>query len=165
MGPGARHVDTEDNWTVHVRGRCLLPIDGGKWCFARVQPFSIALQTTQTRQDMIDLHFPSRHNHYVPEWYQNGFSAKGEFNFFLDLSPPYRRRDGTVVASVPRRRPPKSCFWELDLYVTRFASSSTTRSRPCFSPASTILALRQFAPSSAGTMHECISTMKSSSHI
>lgn len=56
----------------------------------------------------------------MPEWYQKGFSPIGTFNFLLDLSPPQRRPDGSPVPIVPRRRPPKSCFWELDLYVTRF---------------------------------------------
>jgi len=63
---------------------------------------------------------PSRHNHYVPEWYQKGFNPEGNFNFFLDLAPPQMRPDGTQAPVVPRPRPPKSCFWELDLYVARF---------------------------------------------
>lgn len=62
----------------------------------------------------------SRQNHYVPEWYQEGFRRGGLFNFFLDLAPPLRRPDGTPVERVPRRRPPGSCFWEQDLYITRF---------------------------------------------
>lgn len=69
---------------------------------------------------MINSQSTSRHNHYVPEWYQKGFSSDGAFNFFLDLCPPHRRPDGSAVPSVRRRRAPKSCFWELDLYVTRF---------------------------------------------
>lgn len=62
---------------------------------------------------------PSRENHYVPEWYQKGFSPSGVFNFFLDLEPRYRP-DGSLISLVPRRKSPKSCFWELDLYTTRF---------------------------------------------
>lgn len=66
---------------------------------------------------------PSRHNHYVPEWYQKGFNPEGKCNLFLDLAPPQLRPDGTPVPVVPRLRPPKSCFWELDLYVTRFGQN------------------------------------------
>lgn len=33
---------------------------------------------------MIHSQSPSRQNHYVPEWYQKGFSSEGAFNFFLD---------------------------------------------------------------------------------
>ena len=62
---------------------------------------------------------PSRENHYVPEWYQKGFGPIGVFNFFLDLEPRYRP-DGSSIPFVPRRKSPKSCFWELDLYTTRF---------------------------------------------
>lgn len=62
---------------------------------------------------------PSRENHYVPEWYQKGFSPAGVFNFFLDLEPRYRP-DGSPIPFVPRRKSSKGCFWEIDLYTTRF---------------------------------------------
>lgn len=63
---------------------------------------------------------PSRQNHYVPEWYQRGFILEGGKHWLLDLSPPRRRPDGTPILIRPNRRSPKSAFWELDLYVTRF---------------------------------------------
>lgn len=63
---------------------------------------------------------PSRENHYVPEWYQRGFRVAGADNWFLDISPPRPRPDGTPILARPRQRPPKACFWQNDLYVTRF---------------------------------------------
>ncbi|MEB1149477.1 hypothetical protein VDP41_20960 [Xanthomonas campestris pv. campestris] len=63
---------------------------------------------------------PSRENHYVPEWYQRGFRVAGADNWFLDISPPHLRPDGTPILARPRQRPPKACFWQNDLYVTRF---------------------------------------------
>lgn len=63
---------------------------------------------------------PSRENHYVPEWYQRGFRVAGADNWFLDISPPRPRPDGTPILTRPRQRPPKACFWQNDLYVTRF---------------------------------------------
>lgn len=62
----------------------------------------------------------SRKNHYVPEWYQAGFSVAGTPNWLLDLSPAPLRPDGTPIVRVPRPRAPASSFWEKDLYVTRF---------------------------------------------
>ncbi len=63
---------------------------------------------------------PSRKNHYVPVWYQAGFQLGGGDNWLLDISRSRLRPDGTPIILVPRMRPPKSCFWENDLYVTRF---------------------------------------------
>lgn len=63
---------------------------------------------------------PSRENHYVPEWYQRGFRIDGKDAWILDISPPRLRPDGTPILAIPRQRPPKACFWEKDLYVTRF---------------------------------------------
>lgn len=63
---------------------------------------------------------PSRENHYVPEWYQRGFSVADGDNWFLDIAPPRLRPDGTAILARPRQRPPKACFWQNDLYITRF---------------------------------------------
>ncbi|WP_308694536.1 DUF4238 domain-containing protein [Xanthomonas albilineans] len=63
---------------------------------------------------------PSRENHYVPEWYQRGFHVAGADNWFLDISPPRLRPDGAPIFAQPRQRSPKACFWQNDLYVTRF---------------------------------------------
>jgi len=63
---------------------------------------------------------PSRENHYVPEWYQRGFRVGGADTWLLDISPPRLRPDGSAILVASRPRSPKACFWEKDLYVTRF---------------------------------------------
>lgn len=63
---------------------------------------------------------PSRQNHYVPEWYQRGFIHQDGQHWLLDLSASRLRPDGTPISPRANRRAPKSAFWELDLYVTRF---------------------------------------------
>ncbi len=63
---------------------------------------------------------PSRQNHYIPEWYQRGFILEGGQHWLLDLSPPKRRPDGMPILPRASLRAPKSAFWELDMYVTRF---------------------------------------------
>jgi hypothetical protein len=63
---------------------------------------------------------PSRQNHYVPEWYQAGFGVAGADNWLLNISTSRLRPDGSPIPCVPHQRPPKSCFWEEDLYITRF---------------------------------------------
>lgn len=63
---------------------------------------------------------PSRENHYVPEWYQRGFRIADADNWLLDIAPPHLRPDGTAILARPRQRPPKACFWQNDLYITRF---------------------------------------------
>ncbi|WP_075286661.1 DUF4238 domain-containing protein [Xanthomonas campestris] len=63
---------------------------------------------------------PSRENHYVPEWYQRGFRVADADNWLLDIAPPHLRPDGTPILARPRQRPPKACFWQNDLYITRF---------------------------------------------
>lgn len=63
---------------------------------------------------------PSRDNHYVPEWHQRGFRVNDANAWFLDISTPSLRPDGTPILAAPRPRPPKACFWEKDLYITRF---------------------------------------------
>ncbi len=63
---------------------------------------------------------PSRENHYVPEWYQRGFRVDDADTWFLQVSAPRQRPDGTAILVRPRQRPPKACFWQNDLYITRF---------------------------------------------
>jgi hypothetical protein len=67
----------------------------------------------------------TRHNHYVPIWYQKGFivGTGASLNYF-DLNPP-----ATVLPDgryIPGRaltyRAPKSCLWSKDLYTTQFGS-------------------------------------------
>ncbi|MGE8258317.1 MAG: hypothetical protein ACN6RJ_02755 [Stenotrophomonas sp.] len=40
--------------------------------------------------------------------------------WFLQVSAPRQRPDGTAILVRPRQRPPKACFWQNDLYITRF---------------------------------------------
>ena len=63
---------------------------------------------------------PSCKNHYVPVWYQNGFQLGQNQNWLLDISEHQLRPDGTPIVFAPRMRPAKACFWESELYVTRF---------------------------------------------
>lgn len=67
----------------------------------------------------------TRHNHYVPIWYQRGFIVgSGTSLHHLDLNPHTTALpDGRVIAARPLTyRAPKSCFWSEDLYTTRFGS-------------------------------------------
>jgi hypothetical protein len=65
----------------------------------------------------------TRHNHYVPEWYQRGFLKIGESQLhYLDMSPEQKvLSDGRVVTmNSLSKRAPRGCFREYDLYTTRF---------------------------------------------
>ncbi len=67
----------------------------------------------------------TRQNHYVPVWYQKGFILKPRTSLqYLDLDPPKINLSDGRVKTVRDLNPrsPKSCFWELDLYTTRFGS-------------------------------------------
>lgn len=67
----------------------------------------------------------TRDNHYVPQWYQRGFIEPGQSQlYYLDMSPPQQvlPNGQTIVMNAPRRRAPKSCFYEYDLYSTHFGS-------------------------------------------
>src|ERR1700730_12070990 len=67
----------------------------------------------------------TRQNHYVPIWYQKGFILKPRTSlYYLDLDPPkIKLPDGRVkIVRDLDPRAPTSCFWELDLYTTRFGS-------------------------------------------
>jgi hypothetical protein len=69
----------------------------------------------------------SHAHHYVPQWYQKRFLARGQTNFYLmDLRPE------TVVWSrgshqrrAVRRRGPGVCFYKEDLYTLRLGSWTT----------------------------------------
>jgi hypothetical protein len=67
----------------------------------------------------------TRRNHYVPEWYQRGFLKTGESRLhYLDMSPEQKvLSDGrTVTMNSLSKRGPTSCFFEHDLYSTRFGA-------------------------------------------
>lgn len=67
----------------------------------------------------------TRNNHYVPQWYQRGFVATGQFRLFhLNLDPDRKKLpDGRQV---PRKAlhewGPVNCFVEHDLYTTKFGA-------------------------------------------
>ena len=65
----------------------------------------------------------SRKNHYVPKWYQKGFlfGKRGTLHH-LDLDPEKKDLPGgrTIIGKPLELRSPKQCFWEYDLYTTRF---------------------------------------------
>lgn len=67
----------------------------------------------------------TRNNHYVPQWYQRGFLAPGQFRLFhLNLDPD--RKTLPDGRQVPRKAlhewGPVNCFVEHDLYTTKFGS-------------------------------------------
>ena len=68
----------------------------------------------------------SRQNHYVPKWYQKGFTcgSRGTLHH-LDLDPPKRQLPNgrTVAGRDLQLRSPKRCFVEEDLYTTRFGQT------------------------------------------
>lgn len=69
---------------------------------------------------------PTRNNHYVPQWYQEGFFEPGQTTLaYLDLDPPKTvLKDGTVKLHNSRFTwPTEKCFRQRDLYSTFFGAS------------------------------------------
>ena len=67
----------------------------------------------------------TRHNHYVPDWYQRGFLKTNESQLhYLDMSPEQKvLSDGrTVTMNSLGKRGPRGCFQGYDLYSTRFGT-------------------------------------------
>ena len=67
----------------------------------------------------------TRKNHYVPEWYQQGFLEPGQSRFhYLDTAPAQKAwPDGRIVTmNAVHEWGPRNCFYEYDLYSTRFGS-------------------------------------------
>jgi hypothetical protein len=66
----------------------------------------------------------SRDNHYVPIWYQEGFTESGRVGLaYLDLAPPVRTlADGRTYTAKSRfpNAAPARCFHQQDLYTTFF---------------------------------------------
>lgn len=65
----------------------------------------------------------TRDNHYVPQWYQRGFLAKGQHKLHvLNLHPAAKSlpTGKTLVDPVIEQLGPKLAFMERDLYTTRF---------------------------------------------
>lgn len=68
----------------------------------------------------------TRHNHYVPRWYQKGFMIGPSNKLqYLDLDPSKIKlpNGDTISAKELNTRSTKRCFQEKDLYTTRFGSS------------------------------------------
>lgn len=68
----------------------------------------------------------TRNNHYVPEWYQRGFLESGQSQmYYLDTSPEQKMlQDGrTVTMNAVHKWGPRRCFYEHDLYSTRFGTA------------------------------------------
>ena len=68
----------------------------------------------------------SRKNHYVPKWYQRGFrTGRRSTLHHLDLDPPSKQLpNGRVLtARALESRSLDRCFFEKDLYTTRFGRS------------------------------------------
>src|SRR5690606_40938333 len=68
----------------------------------------------------------TRNNHYVPQWYQEGFLEPGWKTYsYLDLKPPQHvLSDGRVVTERSQFLSPTSrAFCQRDLYSTFFGTS------------------------------------------
>ncbi len=68
----------------------------------------------------------TRQNHFVPQWYQEGFFELGRNTLsYLDLTPPQKvLADGRVITERARFEAPTSrCFRQMDLYSTFFGTS------------------------------------------
>ncbi len=64
-------------------------------------------------------------NHYVPQWYQKLFVKDSKTPlYYLDLRPETTTLPSgeTVSISPLRRKSPRQCFWEEDLYTTVFGN-------------------------------------------
>lgn len=67
-------------------------------------------------------HLTSR-NHYVPIWYQKRFITGGKSSYYyLNLGPRKKRLEGGKIVELNSlfNWGPKKCFWDKDLYTTRF---------------------------------------------
>jgi hypothetical protein len=68
----------------------------------------------------------TRNNHYVPQWYQEGFFELGRNTLsYLDLAPPRKvLNDGRVITERAIFDSPTSrAFRQMDLYSTFFGTS------------------------------------------
>jgi hypothetical protein len=68
----------------------------------------------------------TRNNHYVPQWYQDGFFEPGRNTYsYLDLNPPQHvLSEGRVVTERSKFTSPTSrAFCQRDLYSTFFGTS------------------------------------------
>ena len=101
----------------------------------------------------------SRRNHYVPKWYQKGFSCGTRSTLhYLDLHPLSRQLPNgrTITARNLQLLSPKRCFVEEDLYTTQFGQTINDEvERFLFGSidASGALAVRAFAGNDPRAIH------------
>ena len=95
----------------------------------------------------------TRNNHYVPQWYQEGFFEPGRSSLaYLDLTPDRRvLADGRVIVQRGAwdETPTSMAFRQRDLYSTFFGTSVNDEIERHLSAISTIGALKPFAHSQA----------------
>ena len=68
----------------------------------------------------------TRNNHYVPQWYQEGFFEIGRSTLaYLDMKPPQRILDGgrVITERALFDAPTSRAFQQRDLYSTFFGTS------------------------------------------
>jgi len=101
----------------------------------------------------------TRNNHYVPQWYQEGFFEPGKNTYsYIDLSPPQHvLSDGRVVTERSKFVSPTSrAFCQRDLYSTFFGASVNDEiERKLFGDIDTrgAAAVRAFLGEDAGEWH------------
>ncbi len=84
---------------------------------------SISLEKRNTLSPtMLKMQPKRRKHHYVPIWYQKGFLLEGQTSlYYLDLQPFKELPDGRQVKLKELYKwGPGSCFYEKDLYTTKF---------------------------------------------
>lgn len=107
----------------------------------------------------------SRNNHYVPQWYQQGFLEAGSQTLaYLDLHPPgHALPDGRIVPGRSRFNSPTSrCFVQRDLYSTFFGTAVNDEiERRLFGAMDTsgAPALKAFTETDAGEWHRHFETL------
>jgi hypothetical protein len=106
----------------------------------------------------------TRNNHYVPQWYQEGFFEPGRNTYsYLDLSPPQHvLPDGRVVTERSQFTSPTSrAFCQRDLYSTFFGTSVNDEiERKLFDDIDSrgAQAVRAFVGADAGEWHRHFTT-------
>ena len=107
----------------------------------------------------------TRNNHYVPQWYQEGFFEPGRNTYsYLDLSPcQHALSDGRVVTEKAKFvSPPSRAFCQRDLYSTFFGTTVNDEiERKLFGDidARGAHAVRAFAGEDAGEWHRHFTTL------
>jgi len=107
----------------------------------------------------------TRNNHYVPEWYQEGFSEIGRNTLaYLDMKPPQRVLDGgrAITERALFDAPKSRAFRQLDLYSTFFKTSVNDEiERRLFGDIDTrgSNAIRAFAGPDVGEWHRNFQTL------